>query len=546
MDKVSGHDLKGNMKICCFPNQGRLEEFIGLVKSNYPIKPDPPYFPKPYWPTPIIQRKDGFDQDDTALASMLINLQAEAWIFEFMCYNNYHLSLDIFCLHRDHLAKLTGPFWKKEGNTSLVPESQGLSGSINPPGRSQLSGIPKAMTITPQKPPQEDYWLWDPNKFTPTTPLTDYQLLWRITATGLTAGPTFTFPSQGINHLYKGKMRETIFGISPFSQSFTPQPLTSRTIPEVDDSFLPEEVVNLDTTYIGQAILKDLPPHLPRTTPIPPKITTITIPPQGTITVAAEPTYKDFYLFPSRAPSNHSGSGTPPLSITSPLSRRPPASPGGNPPGTPGGGPPGGPQGGGFPRPPGGPPGPPGGPPGPPGPFGPQNFRIQQPQRPFQISPFHFDRKLKIDLIPEWDGDKSSIMEWIKKVNFLSQRGQYIFEELGQLVPLRLTGTASQWFYSQTKQFKAQIQTDWTHLKLALAQYFMNDHWLHTMKLKAIHMRYQQKDHDQETPEQYFHRKLELLQLVHDLTNPKTIMEIMNGAPREWLPFINTAQMTTT
>jgi len=63
------------------------------------------------------------------------------------------------------------------------------------------------------------------------------------------------------------------------------------------------------------------------------------------------------------------------------------------------------------------------------------------------------------------------------------------------------------------------------------------------MKSKAICMRYQQKDHDQETPTDYFHRKLELLQLVHDLTDPETIMEIMNGAPREWLPFIDTSRM---
>jgi len=40
-------------------------------------------------------------------------------------------------------------------------------------------------------------------------------------------------------------------------------------------------------------------------------------------------------------------------------------------------------------------------------------------------------------------------------------------------------------------------------------------------------MKYQQKDHDQETPTDYFNRKLEVLHLVHDLTDPETIMEIM-------------------
>jgi len=65
------------------------------------------------------------------------------------------------------------------------------------------------------------------------------------------------------------------------------------------------------------------------------------------------------------------------------------------------------------------------------------------------------------------------------------------------------------------------------------------------MKEKAIHMKYRQKDHDQETPTDYFNRKLEVLHLVHDLSDPETIMEIMNGAPREWLPFVDTSRMTT-
>ena len=73
----------------------------------------------------------------------------------------------------------------------------------------------------------------------------------------------------------------------------------------------------------------------------------------------------------------------------------------------------------------------------------------------------------------------------------------------------------------------------------------MNNHWLNKMKSKAIRMRYQQKDHDQETPTDYFHRKIELLQLVHDLMDLETIMEIMNGVPREWLPFIDTSRMLT-
>jgi len=34
--------------------------------------------------------------DDSGVAALLMGLQVEAWIFELMCYNNYHLSPEVF------------------------------------------------------------------------------------------------------------------------------------------------------------------------------------------------------------------------------------------------------------------------------------------------------------------------------------------------------------------------------------------------------------------------------------------------------------------
>jgi len=144
-----------------------------------------------------------------------------------------------------------------------------------------------------------------------------------------------------------------------------------------------------------------------------------------------------------------------------------------------------------------------------------------------------------------WNGDENSILSWIRKVNFISQRSEQVFEELGQMIPLRLEGRASQWFFSLPADQQQQFQWDWNTIKFAIAHYFMNHHWLTTMKSKAIRMRYRQKNHETENPTDYFIRKLELLQLVFDLNDAETIMEIMNGVPREWLPYIDTQRMQT-
>ncbi|KDR72018.1 hypothetical protein GALMADRAFT_74250, partial [Galerina marginata CBS 339.88] len=53
-----------------------------------------------------------------------------------------------------------------------------------------------------------------------------------------------------------------------------------------------------------------------------------------------------------------------------------------------------------------------------------------------------FDSKLKPEAIPTWDGNSDELGRWIMKINRLSQRSRIIFEQLGYLVPTRLTGNA--------------------------------------------------------------------------------------------------------
>jgi len=202
--------------------------------------------------------------------------------------------------------------------------------------------------------------------------------------------PSFQQPRYpGVGHLYKGKMRDSIFGGATMP-SYSPWDVTLQGL-QADP----------DITYGSATIIRDLPPHPSRQTPIvnPPMVSAASI----------QPTPRDFYVFPSRSHSIRAPSleSLPGGSSSNPFqpSRRPPGPPGNSPPGTPPGTPPGGPQGG-FPRgPPGGPgnrplrgsnhnippPGPPHGPPPglPRGPFG--GAQGPPPQRPYQVTPFHFD-----------------------------------------------------------------------------------------------------------------------------------------------------------
>jgi hypothetical protein len=88
------------------------------------------------------------------------------------------------------------------------------------------------------------------------------------------------------------------------------------------------------------------------------------------------------------------------------------------------------------------------------------------------------------------------------------------------------------------------VQQSWGDLKLAISTYFMNQQWFDRMKAHVLHMRYHQKGQDSETPSDYFHHKLRMIQEVFVLTPSKTIMEIMNGAPQYWKVLIDTSRIT--
>jgi len=120
------------------------------------------------------------------------------------------------------------PFWEETTNLPTIEEQP------------ESLATPQISTDPATQP-------YDPNIFTPVTPFMDYQLFRRTTASKLTA-PSFQQPKYlGVEHLYKGKMRDSIFRGATIP-SYSPWDMTLRG-PQADP----------DTTYGSATILRDLP-----------------------------------------------------------------------------------------------------------------------------------------------------------------------------------------------------------------------------------------------------------------------------------------------
>ena len=178
--------------------------------------------------------------------------------------------------------------------------------------------------------------------------------------------------------------------------------------------------------------------------------------------------------------------------------------------------------------------------PGPPRP--PRSLR-----RPFSsASPFtssasklpHFDQKLKIETVPQWDGDEDKLVRWIDKVNSLSEMSPEVHTALGAIVPRRLTNEAKTWYYSITPSQRKLFKVSWSTLREAIASFWMNNQWLERQKIHANLARFRETGHGRETPTAFVIRKLELIRTVYNFNDTECIQMVMREVPVSWGPIV--------
>ncbi len=146
----------------------------------------------------------------------------------------------------------------------------------------------------------------------------------------------------------------------------------------------------------------------------------------------------------------------------------------------------------------------------------------------------HFDFKLKMEIVPIWDGDTDTLARWVLRINDISKKSMTIRKQLGMVVPQRLTGDAERWYYSLPEHIRDNCETDWENIREVIGEFFMNRAWVEKNRKIALGMRYREAGYSRETPSQYFIRKRELLELVFDNSDSELITDIMAGAPLSW------------
>ncbi|THU75796.1 hypothetical protein K435DRAFT_589201, partial [Dendrothele bispora CBS 962.96] len=138
------------------------------------------------------------------------------------------------------------------------------------------------------------------------------------------------------------------------------------------------------------------------------------------------------------------------------------------------------------------------------------------------------------DSIPQWDGNTESIIRWLSKVNDLASYSPVINQQLGSIVPRRLQGKAEIWYFSIPLAKRRRLEESWDELRKEIMGYYMNQTWVDRTKKRARDARYREAGHTKETPSDYFIRKRDLLTAVFQMEDSELILDVLDGAPRNW------------
>jgi hypothetical protein len=151
----------------------------------------------------------------------------------------------------------------------------------------------------------------------------------------------------------------------------------------------------------------------------------------------------------------------------------------------------------------------------------------------------HFDIKLKVDIVPTWDGDDSTIGQWLMQVNDIANRSRSVFVGLGTVVPTRFKGRALEWWYSLDSADRIAYSFDWGTLRDCIRSYWMNQSWITKTQDRALKASFREPGHTKESPTEFFIRKYELISLVYNYTPAQFMDEFLKKTPANWFPVLN-------
>ncbi|KAL1658114.1 hypothetical protein GGG16DRAFT_26882, partial [Schizophyllum commune] len=151
---------------------------------------------------------------------------------------------------------------------------------------------------------------------------------------------------------------------------------------------------------------------------------------------------------------------------------------------------------------------------------------------------FKLKTVLSLSDLPTWDG--TNIMDYLTAISMKTIMGKSLRVQLATALPQRWTGEAKQWFQSLPIEDQLKITRSLNALLRAMRKHYMTRDWINARTYEFDNMRFRQRGHELETPEQFFRRRYRyaIFLFPNDLDGSPAIGRLMLTAPRPWIPYL--------
>ena len=117
--------------------------------------------------------------------------------------------------------------------------------------------------------------------------------------------------------------------------------------------------------------------------------------------------------------------------------------------------------------------------------------------------PFIFQKKIKWDLVPTWDGNGETAITWVTEVENFARFSPQAAVELGIVTPTRFTGRLSMTWNLLSNDMGATILASWLTLSQWIIASYLGNHWQVHKVARFESMKFCQAGHHGKTPYDY-------------------------------------------
>ena len=74
---------------------------------------------------------------------------------------------------------------------------------------------------------------------------------------------------------------------------------------------------------------------------------------------------------------------------------------------------------------------------------------------------WQLNNKINIGMTPQWDSNPMTMIDYIMEIALLTCLSKRIFKEIGQIAPIRWTGSVKGWWMTLPQTDQAYFSQDW-------------------------------------------------------------------------------------